>query len=301
MENQPWPRETTVNKWGFRSLTSTPSAEELSQYYAERYYQEDLAIYQHTYEDLEKSWIQNTIVRKHFALKHFVPSLPENAKYLDVGCGEGHTLKYFQDLGWDVQGLDYSIQGIRNHNPELEYCVTSGDVFASLNEFTTKESVFDVVWLDNVLEHVPDPLNLLESLHRVLAPNGVLVVEVPNDFSIIQEDLAKRDLIPDLSWVFAPDHISYFNREGLRNIAEDAGYVERGAMSNLPIEFFLYNPMSNYYAKRELGKAAHEARMMIESLLSHQEPEKNLNLGVSMAEIGLGREIFAVFTKNPNL
>jgi len=296
MSSSEWSKETSPTQWGFRSLSNIPSQQQLSDYYAGRYYQENLGIYQQKYEELESTWLRTMIERKYQALRHFAPSTPTTGRYLDVGCGEGHTLDFFHDLGWNVLGIDFSIQGVRNHHPDLEGFVRAGDLFESLDNVIAEGVQFDVIWLDNVLEHVVDPFALLSNLKRVLAPSGALVLEVPNDFSIVQLDLAAKGVIDNGSWVFAPDHISYFTREGLRSLAEATGWSERGIATNIPIDWFLYHPASNYYANPSVGKDAHRARMMIEMLISDQDPQKALNLSIALAELGLGREIMAVYT-----
>ena len=296
MSSSDWSKETTPTQWGFRSLSSIPTQQQLSDYYAGRYYQENLGIYQHEYEDLESTWLRTMIDRKYQALRYFAPATSTQGRYLDVGCGEGHTLNYFHELGWDIRGIDFSIQGVRNHHPELEKFVRAGDLFESLRNVIEAGERFDVIWLDNVLEHVVDPFALLVDLKKVLAPAGALVLEVPNDFSIVQLDLSSRGFIETDSWVFAPDHISYFTREGLRSLAEATGWSERGISTNIPIDWFLYHPASNYYANPSVGKDAHRARMMIEMLISAQDSQKALDLSIALAELGLGREIMAVYT-----
>jgi len=296
MSNSEWSKETSPTRWGYRALSSIPTQQQLSDYYAGRYYQENLGIYQQEYEALESSWLQAMIERKYHTLRHFAPSTPSQGRYLDVGCGEGHTLAFFHAMGWNVRGIDFSIQGVRNHHSELEELVRAGDLFESLADVISAGEQFDVIWLDNVLEHVLDPFTLLSDLKKVLAPSGALVLEVPNDFSIVQLDLASRGVIEADSWVFAPDHISYFNRDGLRALAEVTGWHECGISTNIPIDWFLYHPASNYYANPQVGKDAHRARMMIEMLISAQDPDKALDLSIALAELGLGREIMAVYT-----
>ena len=45
---------------------------------------------------------------------------------------------------------------------------------------------FDAVHLNNVLEHIPDPIELLILARECLEPGGILCVNVPNDFSPLQ-------------------------------------------------------------------------------------------------------------------
>jgi 2-polyprenyl-3-methyl-5-hydroxy-6-metoxy-1,4-benzoquinol methylase len=70
---------------------------------------------------------------------------------------------------------------------------------------------FDVISFIHVLEHIPSPAPLLESLHNKFKPNGVLLIQVPyfidNPFDLI-----------------IADHCSHFTPETLSKIVQDAGY-----------------------------------------------------------------------------
>src|SRR5690606_1488856 len=102
-------------------------------------------------------------------------------RLLDVGCGEGFVLAYFQKHGWSVRGIDYSDFGIKNFNPDLVANFEKGDIYTIIDKMIKDEDKFDVLWLGNVLEHVPDPVKLLLDLRKLLSVNGSLVITVPND------------------------------------------------------------------------------------------------------------------------
>src|SRR5690606_14273251 len=104
---------------------------------------------------------------------------------------------FMRRAGWAVHGIDHSIEGVSAMNPELAGCVEAGDLFRLLEEHGQRENRFDVVLLNNVLEHVPDPVALLSMLRKVVGPGGVLVVTVPNDFSDLQESLYSSGDIPE--------------------------------------------------------------------------------------------------------
>ena len=223
-------------------------------------------------------------------------------KFLDVGSGEGFALKYFHDLGWHCTGLDYSLFGIKKHNPEQANFVIAGDIFNNLAQIIKNKEKFNLIWLDNVLEHVIDPYQLMNDLHKILDLNGILVVDVPNDFSALQQNLLTKNYIDREFWVSPPDHLSYFNKDGLTNLADASGWQIENFLSSFPIDLDLFNHNTNYIQNPDLGKSSHLRRIEIENLLHSISPEKTNVFYEALAELGLGRNIIGFFTKKtPNL
>ena len=105
------------------------------------------------------------------------------AKILDLGCGEGHLTGLIRQTfpASEIHGLDYSIDAIRIANREyknINYVVAD----AYFPPFVT--GYFDVVVLNNLWEHVADPLLLLRSIERLLCPGGVVIISTPSRYRI---------------------------------------------------------------------------------------------------------------------
>lgn len=64
---------------------------------------------------------------------------------MDVGSGEGFALKYFQDLGWSCTGLDYSVFGVKRHNPDQANSVITGDIFKNLSQIIKNKEKFNLI------------------------------------------------------------------------------------------------------------------------------------------------------------
>ena len=216
---------------------------------------------------------------------------------MDIGCGEGFALKFFDDLNWKVIGLDYSKAGVENHHPGYKQFVTDGDIFKNISVLKKSGAIFDLIWIDNVLEHVLAPLELLNDCHQLISDNGILVIEVPNDFSIVQAKLKSMNLIENDYWIAIPDHISYFNKAGLVNICSAAGLTNIELLADFPIDFNLFHPNANYIKDKTTGKGAHLQRIRIENLLHEISVRKTNSLYKAMADMGLGRQIIGFFKK----
>jgi SAM-dependent methyltransferase len=151
---------------------------------------------------------------------------------------------------------------------------------------------FAGIVLLNVLEHIPDPATLLIEVIVALAPGGLLVVRVPNDFNPLQE-AAQRELGGPPWWVVAPDHVNYFDHASIGALIEGIGLqiVERSA--DFPMELFLLMG-DDYRDDPEVGRRAHQRRRRVELAL---EPETRRAIGRAWAAAGIGRNALVVARK----
>lgn len=282
------------NKYGFYWVKDRPNKEELEKYYGEKYYQEAKGSYEIEYDLNEQNYFINKIAQKSFIIEqHLDDQTPK--RFLDIGCGEGWALSYFKKKGWEVLGLDFSSFGCKKFNPDCSENMIAGNVYENLDKLIDEGRKFDVVWVDNVLEHVTDPEFLVADIKKIVSPSGILVIEVPNDFSVIQEYALKNEYIDKSFWVVIPDHLSYFNKEGLENLLHSFGWESISVIGDYPIDWSLLNPNTNYVKDKTKGKSCHRTRIEFENLLHTMPTEKIVAFYKSMADLGLGRSITGFF------
>lgn len=281
---------------GFLELINKPSKAELANYYKNTYYQTEQANYRKSYSALEMKVIKQRIVQKATRLETLMGG---GSTLLDVGCGEGFVLAHFHRVGWHVSGIDFSVAGVEQMNPECVAYVEKGDVFSLLDEKISEGRQYDAVWLGNVLEHVLDPIALLHSLRKLVRPGGLLVVTVPNDGNCYHESLLEDKIIPARWWIAIPDHISYFTAESLKNIAKATGWDCLTLHADFPIDWFLAHKSSNYVCDETQGPLAHQARLRLEYIIGQAGVEKSNRFYESLANLGLGRDITAFLRPNP--
>lgn len=281
------------NSMGFWEVVDKPTSQELQEYYADKYFQEARGSYELEYSEAERQYFRAKIEQRLAVIEQDQTRMKDERKMLDVGCGEGFALSLFRERGWSVKGIDFSSAGVESKNPECLDMLMTGDVFALLAEEIDREETYDVVWLQNVLEHVIDPVDLLKSLRKLVAVDGMAVVTVPNDCSIIQKAALAEGHIDKAFWVAPPDHLSYFDHAGLKSIAENTGWVCKDILGDLPIDWFLFHPGSNYVKDPSTGKAAHMARVQVENVIHQQPIEDVIRFWSALATVGLGRGITA--------
>lgn len=277
---------------GYFEIVDKPSAEELREHYAKKYYQEGRGSYELEYSDEELMYFQAKLEQR-FALinKHLHLDETNSKKMLDVGCGEGYALSFFNNRGWQVKGIDFSSAGVISKNPDCINFLKTGDLFELLDAEIISGEKYDILWLQNVLEHVTNPIDLLVSLKKLVKTNGIAVITVPNDFSITQSELLALGHIEEKFWVVPPEHLSYFDIKGLTSIANGTGWERLEVLGDFPVDWYLFNTESNYIKNKSIGKSAHRARVQIENMLHKQAIDEVLNLFSALAKLGLGRNI----------
>lgn len=285
-------RTMKKNDLGFWEVANKPDLRQIQEYYAAKYYQEAKGSYELAYSDEEIEFFRTKLDQRWSVIAE---KFPKPGSMLDVGCGEGYALSYFRNKGWDVRGLDFSRAGVESKNPDCAQFLIEGDVTGLLEEERAAGARYDVIWLQNVLEHVLDPVALMTFLRSLVKPDGALVVTVPNDFSKLQLEAQRRGHIDREFWVALPDHLSYFSRDSLAGIGSATGWSVLDVLADFPIDWFLFHPGSNYVMNKEAGKPAHRARVALENLIGANRPEDVTAFYSAMARIGMGRDLTAFY------
>lgn len=109
----------------------------------------------------------------------FVTHYKQSGRLLDVGCATGYFLRGIREQGnWDLFGVEINEDAAR---VAQEYGL---DVrLGTLEQARFSDGLFDVVTLWDVLEHMHDPAGSLREIYRILKPDGLLVIRIPNGSS----------------------------------------------------------------------------------------------------------------------
>jgi 2-polyprenyl-3-methyl-5-hydroxy-6-metoxy-1,4-benzoquinol methylase len=283
---------------GWRMAQPRPTADELKSFYAKEYFQASHGTYAPDYSETELAH-RDLIARLMLFAVETVRGGAHVGRFLEVGCGEGWLLAAAQAAGFEVSGLDFSDDGLKRFHPDLLHRATFGDAFENLERLIDAGAQFEVVAMEHVLEHVLDPEQLLRRLPRLIAPGGVCVITVPNDFSPLQ--LAARaagDIERDF-WLAPPQHLNYFEARSLTALLNRLGFESRLAYASFPIDWFLMHPGSNYVADPGAGKPAHRARMAIDLLLAEAGLPAYLALAEALFGCGAGRSLTVIAQPQP--
>jgi SAM-dependent methyltransferase len=194
---------------GLARLDPQPAAEELRRYYPDNYW---FAPDESAASRLEEAY-RRLVLRDHV---RFVVQALARGPLLDVGCGGGLFLGMMRERGYAVVGLDFSREAAAIAWKRQQVPAVCGD----LAHAPLRAGSLAGITMFHVLEHLPDPRAYLVAARDLLAPDGRLVVQVPNAASWQFRLLGRR-----WSGVDVPRHLFDFRGCDVERLLEDCGMV----------------------------------------------------------------------------
>ncbi|MEX2081186.1 MAG: class I SAM-dependent methyltransferase, partial [Dehalococcoidia bacterium] len=181
------------------------------------------------------------LIREHVAL--------EGARILDIGCGLGKYVEKFREFTPDAFGLDIDAKRVREGSANVP-----GLMLGVSEQLPFRDGSFDLVVLNEVIEHVGDDRRTMGEAHRVLRPGGHVAVYAPNRLYPFETHgiyLRGKYIfgnIPLVNWLptalrnrLVP-HARAYTRRGIRKTYRGMGFVPA-------VETYVYPGFDNIIAR----------------------------------------------------
>lgn len=153
--------------------------------------------------------VKNLMVKN--KLKWIAGEKPTPGNILDFGAGTGDFLLAAKKKGWKVFGVE--------PNPDARKLASEKGMELEKTSSSFPDQSFDVITMWHVLEHVPDLKEQISELKRLLKPDGLLVIAVPNfrsyDAQKYREHWAAFDV---------PRHLYHFSPSAIKSIFTSSGF-----------------------------------------------------------------------------
>jgi 2-polyprenyl-3-methyl-5-hydroxy-6-metoxy-1,4-benzoquinol methylase len=185
-------------------LHPPPTERELEQYY------------NNSYEVDFGSYFQGVARRASITLDELARCYPKPGRLLEVGCSYGGFLDQARRCGWDVTGIELSQKAAEYATRELELPVFSSSLQDQIRRL---EEPYDVVVMFHVIEHVAEPLALLESCRKLIKPGGLLILKTPNVASSIAKFTGAL-----WHWVSPPAHLYLYSPQTIGKLLHRSGF-----------------------------------------------------------------------------
>ncbi len=181
------------------------------------------------FHEVEKSKTFRNIVDT-FDLKH--------KAVLDIGCSYGEFLIHFGKRSTGVTLTQVEVEYGKEKGLDMRFGNIESDAFVLENKY-------DVIFANNIFEHLYSPHHFLIKIKKYLKPNGILILGVPCIPKVVS--LVK---LPKFRGSLAVEHINFFTRETVRKTVERGGWSVQAVrgfhFSQLMIDV-LFNPVYPHF------------------------------------------------------
>ena len=137
----------------------------------------------------------------------FIPDSIQTRKILDVGCAEGRLLRSFLEHGCECWGIEHPSYPAQRFLNKDRIVYLQGD----LRAINLPEGAFDLIFLWHTLEHMDNPQLIMSRLYKLLAPNGAMIMAIPNFSSMEARRFKQFWFHLDIPW-----HKYHFNERSIR-------------------------------------------------------------------------------------
>jgi 2-polyprenyl-3-methyl-5-hydroxy-6-metoxy-1,4-benzoquinol methylase len=152
-------------------------------------------------------------VKRYHTLLDSLEKYRSTNKILDIGAGQGYFLEIAKERGWEVYGTEFSSDCII-HSKKNGIDLHQGNLKGA--NFSNEQ--FDVVVCIEVIEHLINPKETTDEMHRILRKGGAVYITTPNFNAIHRYRLKEQyDVIT------YPTHLSYFTRKSIKNLFQNSG------------------------------------------------------------------------------
>ncbi|MEZ5345811.1 MAG: class I SAM-dependent methyltransferase [Pyrinomonadaceae bacterium] len=158
--------------------------------------------------------------------------LPDDARIIDTGCGDGFHLSLLKEYGnksWTLEGIDIDSRAAQMAK-DKGFTVHVG----SIDEVELPKDSYDLAIMVQTIEHVAEPGEVLRSVREILKPGGKIIVVTDNtesfDFKLFKKS----------HWggYHFPRHWNLFNSNSLRLLSEKFGFeVEKITTQVSPVNW----------------------------------------------------------------
>lgn len=164
-------------------------------------------------------------------IEKFKP-IQKSMRVLEIGCAEGFFLQGLEKRANDKLGL-YGVELSEKYIEQAKRILPGVMIFETPLEETEFGGLeFDLIVLRHVLEHLGKPAVCLEKIRSILAPQGVLYIEVPDS----------QDTDSSIYRFYHHEHLLYFTPQILSSYLQAAGFQP------LACERFDSNPMGSGFS-----------------------------------------------------
>lgn len=157
--------------------------------------------------DLQESLARDKVKRLLSFYHQRLGLTPRNV--LEIGCGTGQFFR-----AWSESGIAWT--GVEASPRMLRFCIERNKPVIDAGSLGTLSSgSYDLIYFSQVLEHILDPNDFLDQVGDLLAPSGLVHLDVPNHDSILSRLRRFNPFSKDYGFIQPPHHLIAYRRKSL--------------------------------------------------------------------------------------
>lgn len=182
------------------------------------------------YEEKEKHYYSN--IRKD--LIALFPKM-NSLKVLEIGAAYGETLFYLKEKGIASEAVGIDL--FEDKENKGNYKIIDKFIFGNIEELELNEynDYFDIILLPDVLEHLLEPISVLNKIQKYLKPNGKIIVSMPNirHYSALYKVFIKGDFRYEESGIFDYTHLRFYCKKNIEELIVKSNYKINKSQSSI--------------------------------------------------------------------
>lgn len=164
----------------------------------------------------DQNEVKNSLLRRDYWIKEILQYTKAEGNILDIGCGWGAFLDNARTYGFSPRGIEITKKGADFAKTKLHINATSTQFL----DTPLEQKSFNVITLNHVLEHLPEPKMAVEKIFDLLIPGGLFCGIVPN-----VESLCSFFMGDSWEWLDPFYHYVHYSPATVRKHLENAGFV----------------------------------------------------------------------------
>lgn len=139
----------------------------------------------------------------------------KNGNLLEIGCAKGYFLKQAKEAGYRVWGLELNKKNCAYAADILGNTITNKELFDA--KFNSE--MFDVVYMRDVIEHIPNPGAVMGEINRILKPGGIVFIDTHNIDSLINLVVREKHVV-----IFGFEHPVHWSPKSIVKLFDISGF-----------------------------------------------------------------------------
>ena len=152
-------------------------------------------------------------------LKNRIEKYITKGNVLDIGCSSGYFLDIMnggeESNNWNCYGCEISSKFAKIAKEKFHENIFEG----SFENYEIKDNFFDVITLQDSLDHMPNAKAIVEKCFKMLKSQGIMVIKVHNIDCLLAK-ITRENFYA----IFPPEHLFYFSKKSMKILAEKIGF-----------------------------------------------------------------------------